>query len=93
MIPEKPYVWLKRMDRHYVELGDADIGILKRLDNALDGIGDELKRHQKVLRELEERERDIRYELAKFDSYAEQIEELKKQLAKIDEKLGVNQDE
>ena len=61
--------------------------------NAMDGIGDELKRHQKVLRELEERERDIRYELAKFDSYAEQIEELKKQLAKIDEKLGVNQDE
>ena len=93
MIPEKPYVWLKRMDRHYVELGDADIGILKRLDNALDGIEDELKRHQKVLRELEERERDIRYELAKFDRYAEQIEELKKQLAKTDEKLGVNQDE
>lgn len=93
MIPERPYVWLQRSGRHYVELGEADAGILKRLDKALEGLADDAERQKKILYEMTAREADIRYELAKDESFAEQIDEWRKKIAEIDKKLGVNEDE
>lgn len=93
MIPERPYVWLQRSGRHYVELGEADAGILKRLDKALEGLADDAERQEKILYEMTAREADIRYELAKDESFAEQIDEWRKKIAEIDKKLGVNEDE
>lgn len=35
---KKPYVWLQRQGRYYVELGDAEGGYLIRLDHILEGL-------------------------------------------------------
>ena len=38
MTIEKPYLYLKRNGKYYVELGDTDIGNLIRIDNYLDSL-------------------------------------------------------
>jgi predicted acetyltransferase len=38
MTAEKPYVWLQKSGRYYVELGDTEIGGLIRIDNYLENL-------------------------------------------------------
>jgi superfamily II DNA/RNA helicase len=89
MDPAKPYVWLEGNGRYRVELGGTDIGILIRIDNVMTDFPDRLSRLERRRLELSEREKEIRKELAKNDGYQEKIEELKRKLAALDEKLGV----
>lgn len=65
MTLEKPYVWLKKSGKYYVELGDTDIGNLIRIDNYLDSLGDHLGKLMLNLEKLREKEKDIRVELSK----------------------------
>lgn len=44
MAPEKPYVWLSRQGKYYVELGDTEIGNLVRIDNFLDTLDNHLEK-------------------------------------------------
>ena len=90
MSKEKPYVWLQRQGRYYVELGDSEVGCLIRLDNALEGLPAHLEKLEKNLAEMEQREVALQMELQKEENFTEQITACKEKLAKIDKKLGVD---
>ena len=89
MTVEKPYVWLSRNGRYYVELGDTEVGNLIRIDNFLDSLGDHLTGLNEGLEKLKKKEREIEAELSKDESFAEQIEQYNKKVETIDRKLGV----
>lgn len=93
MTSEKPYVWLVRSGRYYVELGDTDVGNLIRIDNALDTLSDRLKDYNNGLAVFEKKQSDIRAELEKDEGYADEIELYRKKVKDLDEKLGVKKDE
>ena len=93
MKPEKPYVWLKRDGKYYVELGDTDIGNLIRIDNYLDSLPDYLDEFKRGLDKMLEKEKDLKQELAKDESYSDKIEEYKKIVEDLDRKLGVDTNE
>ncbi len=89
MLKEKPYIILKKYGRHYVNLGDTEIGTIIRIDNYLEGLKSNIINLEEVAQKLINKERDIKSELEKQESYISEIESLKKQLENIDNKLGV----
>ncbi len=90
MILEKPYVWLSRHGKYYVELGDTEIGNLVRIDNFLDTLDNHLEKLKIGLSKLTEKEIELKAELAKDENYSEQIEKYSAEVEKLDKKLGVN---
>ena len=68
MSKEKPYVWLQREGRYYVELGDSEVGCLIRLDNALEGLPTHLEKLEKNLVEMGQREIALQSELQKEEN-------------------------
>ena len=90
MTREKPYVWLKRNGRYYVELGDTNTGNLIRIDNFLDDLKTHLDKLNKGLAKLWERELQLKEELRKEESFSDEIEECRKKLEILDKKLGVD---
>ena len=90
MILEKPYVWLSRQGKYYVELGDTEIGNLVRIDNYLDTLDNHLEKLKIGLSKLTEKEIELKAELAKDENYSEQIEKYSAEVEKLDKKLGVN---
>lgn len=89
MMAEKPYIWLKGEGKYYVELGEADRGVLIRIDNFLENLKMLSLRFMDNLTELTSERERMRQELGKEESYIEKIEELKEELKRIDKKLGV----
>jgi len=92
MTQEKPYVWLQRQGRYYVELGDSEVGALIRLDNALEGLPGHLAKLETNLLELQQRQTALQTELQKQEDHAEQIAECRGKLKMLDKKLGVNKE-
>lgn len=90
MTKEKPFVWLQREGRYYVELGDAEKGYLIRLDHAIDGLSLHLEKLQDNLEDLRQRHTAIELELQKKDDYSDDIAFCKQELDKLDKKLGVD---
>lgn len=90
MTREKPYVWLKRNGRYYVELGDTNTGNLIRIDNFFDELQTHLDKLNKGLAKLWERELQLKEELRKEESFSDEIEECRKKLEILDKKLGVD---
>ena len=90
MTREKPYIWLKRNGRYYVELGDTNTGNLIRIDNFLDDLQTHLDKLNKGLAKLWERERQLKEELRKDESFSDEIENCRQKLEKVDKKLGVD---
>lgn len=90
MTREKPYVWLKRNGRYYVELGDTNTGNLIRIDNFLDDLQTHLDKLNKGLAKLWERELQLKEELRKEESFSDEIEECRRKLEILDKKLGVD---
>lgn len=90
MALEKPYVWLSRQGKYYVELGDTEIGNLVRIDNFLDALDNHLEKLKIGLSKLTEKEIELKAELAKDENYSEQIEKYSAEVEKLDKKLGVN---
>lgn len=90
MTREKPYVWLKRNGRYYVELGDTNTGNLIRIDNFLDDLQTHLDKLNKGLAKLWERECQLKEELRKEESFSDEIENCRQKLEKLDKKLGVD---
>lgn len=89
MLEEKPFVWLKRSGKYYVELGGTETGNLVRIDNYIDGLDERLIKLKSEMAELVERRSEIRAELDKEESYADLIEECSRKIEAIDKKLGV----
>ena len=90
MALEKPYVWLSRQGKYYVELGDTEIGNLVRIDNFLDTLDNHLEKLKIGLSKLTEKDIELKAELAKDENYSEQIEKYSAEVEKLDKKLGVN---
>ena len=90
MTKEKPFVWLEREGKYYVELGDTEVGGLIRIDNYLNNLDKHIDELKKKLFDLSERKKGIQKELGNDENYADVIAELKEKLAEIDDKLGVN---
>lgn len=90
MTKEKPFVWLERESKYYVELGDTEVGGLIRIDNYLNNFDKHIDELNKKLFDLSERKKGIQKELDNDENYADVIAELKEKLAEIDDKLGVN---
>ena len=90
MSKEKPYVWLQREGRYYVELGDSEVGCLIRLDNMIEGLPGHLEKLENDLVQMQQREVALQAELQKEESFTDQIAACKDKLAKIDKKLGVD---
>lgn len=90
MTKAKPFVWLQRNGRYYVELGDTEVGCLIRIDNYLSNFDNHIENLQKRLFNMNEREKGIQKELGKDENYADVIAALKEKLSTIDDKLGVN---
>ena len=92
MTAEKPYVWLERNGRYYLELGDTEVGVLIRIDHFLDKLEEHLLRMQKGLEEMRVRQTALRGELDRKEDYTDKIDEIKSQLREIDKQLGVTKE-
>ena len=90
MTREKPYVWLKRNGRYYVELGDTNTGNLIRIDNFLNDLQTHLDKLKKGFAKLQEREYQLKDELKKNESFSDEIENCRQKLEMLDKKLGVD---
>lgn len=86
MTAEKPYIWLLKSGRYYVELGDTEVGNLLRIDNFLDSLENRLNDLKVGLLKLNEK----KAELSKNESYSEQIDKYRRKIEKIDKELGAN---
>ena len=90
MTLQKPYIWLVRQGKYYVELGDTEIGNLIRIDHFLDHFHELRETYRQTLVTLQEREAAIRNELSTPECYQESIEYYQHTLETLDQKLGVN---
>lgn len=90
MVNEKPFVWLQKNGRYYVELGDSAVGTLIRIDNCLDDLEARLVRLEDKLSILKAKRESIINELNKKESYTDEIQALQTKLEEIDKDLGVN---
>ena len=90
MSKEKPYVWLQRRGRYYVELGDSEVGCLIRLDNMLEGLPAHGEKLERNLKDLRQRQTDVQLELEKKEDFSQRITDCKNKLKELDIKLGVD---
>ncbi len=88
MVPDQPFVFLKREGRYHIEFGDSDTGNLIRIDNTLESLPAYLEKLQKDLNQYLAKQSSLENELAKEEDYCEQIEFYKKRIEELDEKLG-----
>ena len=90
MTLQKPYVWLSGQGRYYVELGSTEVGNLARIDHFLNNLGEYLRTLKLGCSKLEKREAELKVELAKGETYTEEIERYRKKVELLDKELGVN---
>ena len=89
MVLEQPYIYLKRIGKYYITLGDAEVGNLVRIDNFIDTLDKHLDTLTSFLNNLKQKREDIQNELNKKASYVDEIEKIREELEHIDKKLGV----
>ncbi len=84
-----PYVFVKRAAVYYIEI-ESHAGITKRINNLLENLAAEKERREGYLQTLHYRKKALEEDLEKKgNTYAEEIEELQKELQKIEESLGL----
>ena len=84
-----PYVYVKRCGTYYMEI-ESNAGITKRLNNLLENLDFRKGNMEKELDRLRFQKEMLENELStESSSYLEEIEELTKEIQKIDEELGL----
>ena len=84
-----PYVYVKRCGSYYMEI-ESNAGITKRLNNLLENLDFRRENMEKELDRLKFQKEMLEKELStESSSYLEEIEELTKEIQKIDEELGL----
>ncbi len=91
MNPQQPFLWAENAGKWRVELGDSESGYLVRLDNCIDGFAKRREELEKGLAKMTARKRATEAELAKNESYADQVAEWQETVRRLDEELGVNE--
>ena len=89
MDEHKPAVWLIREGKYYLELG-TESGVTRRLEFFFDEFDRQLDKYNSALEAIRARQASLEEELERKVGYADKIEEYRKILNEIDEKLGVN---
>ncbi len=92
MSEKKPFVWISRKGRYYVELGDTEVGGLIRIDNFFEGFSKHLEKLELSLDALHRKQKDTEQELAKLPYYADEIKKCRERLEEIDRELGVGEE-
>lgn len=93
MLSEKPFVWLQRKGRYLVELGEAEISYLSRVDHILEALPKHLDKLMEALQNLENRLANVRTELQKDEDYGDRLQKCRNSLRRIDKELGVETNE
>ncbi len=89
MPANKPFVWIERYGRYTVEMGEADKGIMIRIDNAIKRIP-EIHKAQKLSRgEMMKKKTELESEIENINYYNEEIQFYTELLEDIERKLGV----
>lgn len=89
MTENHPFIYLVRKGKYRVDMSDKEKGTLVRIDNYLDKLGARADSVHEKLDTYRKEQRDIDKELRKTSDYSQLIEAKEKELAKIDERLGV----
>ena len=89
MTADKPYVLLEKNGRYTVEMGEADRGIMTRIDNAIGRIPELRKSFINSRDALVKRQEDIKNEIENINFYNEEIGFYSELLEEIDKKLEV----
>ena len=89
MVSNKPFVWLQKNGRYYLELGETETGGIIRIDNFFEKFDKHLEKLETGYEQLLIREEAIKTELSKKEDYDSIIEDIKTRLQDIDKKLGV----
>ena len=88
MEAEHPYLWLVREGRYRVDLGDKSSGIMIRIDNYLEKLGDRAKVIGRQLDILRQELAETEQELVKEVDYTEQMDALGRKLDEIDARIA-----
>ncbi len=91
MLLHEPYLWVERAGRYRVDMGQAETGMLVRIDNCIDGLGKHKVDLEKRLSAARDREQAITEELSKEERHADEIELWQNKLRELDAKLGVDE--
>lgn len=86
---EKPFIWLEKSGRYYVELGNTEVGNLIRIDNYLDNLNTHLEELKESVVRLEMKLTEVEIKLSKDENFHEQIDYYRELVDQLDEKLGV----
>ncbi len=89
MTADKPYVLLEKNGRYTVEMGEADRGIMTRIDNVIGRITELRKSFINSREALIKRQEDIKNEIENINFYNEEIGFYSELLEEIDKKLEV----
>ncbi len=83
------YIHLVKNNTYHIEL-ESESGITTRLNNFLEGLGEQKAKYEEVLRVLEYKLKNTEEELNKTESgYADKIDILRHELDELNEELGV----
>lgn len=93
MLPERPFVWLQRKGRYLVELGEAEVSYLSRIDHVLEGLPRHLEKLTQIRSDMDRRLSNVRAELEKKENYGDRLQKCRRDLKKIDRELGVEPNE
>lgn len=89
---EHPRIELVRNGRYNVPLGAVD-GILRRIDNALNGLPKRRDTFAETLKGYRRHEKALREELDKQNDYNEKIERLQREIDETGKEIGVNRND
>ena len=81
------FIYLEGKRRYYIKLGNSPMGYLIRINNFINKLEDYLKGLKTRFNSNMDYYKQGSFELAKKDSYSEEITKLKQELKKIDDML------
>ena len=89
LFPEMPHVWIARRGRYDIRPEETHTPILDAIDAFLASFDSHVKRMRGQIPILEESLAELEEELAREGGHQDRITEITEELAKIDERLGV----
>ncbi|MBR3781362.1 MAG: hypothetical protein IKK63_09205 [Clostridia bacterium] len=87
MTADKPYVYIEKNGRYTVEMGEADIGIMIRIDNAIAKIPEIHESYVRSREALLKKQDDLKAEIQNIRFYNEEISFYNELIEDIDKKL------
>lgn len=88
MKEEKPYVYVQGRGRYYLEIG-TEAGILRRIDFFLNELERQRKLYSDALKKIRMTQRALKADSEEKNVYADRVDEIRRELKEIDERLGV----